>query len=488
MKKIILLITLQLTILFSGSFVMTPGQPLVKSEEETVVTSEPETPTLPATQETTLTTVNDNNWAPTPLPTQKFNVLNYGLKGDGVTNDSAALKKLAENTNVTNWYFPSGYTFRLHDVDIPSHVQAVYGGGTIVSISTGGTGYQVGAFDVNSAHQDLVIDGLYFRGESGYAGNQYLGQLGFSSAGAGNDTDNTQIRNCTFDAALRRADSLRVFGRTDPSGSDHTNMRIYNNDFINGQYFAMEIFNNTESASVSDDMEGLNGLRVYNNDISGSVAWGIGIGRIRGESYIYNNDIDVNKLAIEIIESNNNHTYNNIVGAQNGHALSQGTIDIPGTVMTPGLNKIHHNHFYGQKSDIYSGSNSEIYENYFGQPVEIRGSTSDGNLMGGHFHNNTVATSSATPIKVKNITSGAVLEDNEVYGATSYSGTYNIYLTDVDLDLQIKNNELYIKNSSSCTQSGGTQSGNTCNGNYSGNIPTERSGAGLSDPNNIGAN
>lgn len=56
---------------------MTEGSPLRKAD--TIVTS-PDTSTPD----------NTTN----PLPTQPFNVLDYGLKGDGITDDSAALKEL----------------------------------------------------------------------------------------------------------------------------------------------------------------------------------------------------------------------------------------------------------------------------------------------------------------------------------------------------------------------------------------------------------
>lgn len=101
MKKLILITILIVSNAISGSFIMSPGQPLVKSEE---ATSSDTNTDQASTEPITINT--DPDWIQQPLPTEKFDVTDYGLKCDGVTDDSNALKTLAKNTAVTNWYFP----------------------------------------------------------------------------------------------------------------------------------------------------------------------------------------------------------------------------------------------------------------------------------------------------------------------------------------------------------------------------------------------
>jgi len=480
MKKLVLITLLPLTISVAGSFVMQKGSPLLKTDSDTV--NQVTTGTNSASGTTASSaSIPDSDWTETPLPTQKFNVLYYGLKGDGSTDDTDALKALAQNTAVTNWYFPAGHRFRLHKVNIPSHVNAVFGEGTIVSISTGETGLQYGALYTRSTHKDLVIDGLTFVGEEGYKGDQFYGMLQFDSDVEGAGTDNTQIRNCTFDASLRRADSLRVFGRSDPLGSDHTNMRIYNNKFINSQYFAIEAFNTTDehSSAFKDDMEGLNGLRIYANEFSGDSSWGVGIGRIRGGSYIYNNTMDINTFGVEIIQSNNNHTFNNHIKARKDF-LNEGTADAlgGGHYLTPGVNYIHHNHFEGLQMLLYYGSKSEVYENYIGGRLFIE--ARDGDRYFGNVHHNTIVTDDPEPVKIEDMDSskGGILANNEIYSLTDFTGIYCItYHNATPKNVQVTENVCHQKTSPNyAVKPGFIESGTV----YStgGTVPVSRTDAG----------
>ena len=461
MKKIILALLIQFTVL-SADYII--------KEDGTLTRQITQSTTTPLPEDEDITTLPPE----TPLPTKAYNVLNYGLKGDGVTDDSTALNALAGNTNVTNWYFPADKIFRLHKVNIPSHVTAVYGGGTIVSISTDGTGYEYGGLFTRSAHTDLVIDGLRFKGESGYVGNQYYGQFQLNSDGG--STTNTQIRNCHFDSSERNANSLRVFARVYPTGGDHVGLRIYNNTFVNVKYFAMELFNNTENEYVADDMEGLRDLHIYDNTVGNGSGWGIGIGRIRTASYIYNNTINTSNRSIEIIQSNNNHTYNNIATADES-VLEEGVIHKDGPYLTPGVNYIHHNHLTGLQVLLYHGSNSEVYENFINARLWIEARSGD--RFFGNIHDNTIVSSSSKPVKIEDMDDlkGGKFSNNDIYGRTSYTGTYAIDFTGSapSSEVEIRNNKVYQEKSPNyCIEAGGTQSENACTLSYNGQIPIKR--------------
>ncbi len=466
MKKIILVLLISFTALLADYVITKDGTLTLQTTQSTT--------TPPPADEGTITPPPVDEWVETSLPTKAFNVLNYGLKGDGVTDDSAALNTLAANTDVTNWYFPANKTFRLYRVNIPSHVTAVYGGGTIMSISTSGTGYEYGGLYTRSAHSNLVIDGLNFKGESGYVGNQYYGQLQLNSDG--DNTNNTQIRNCHFDGALRASNLIRVFARIDAAGGDHTNLRIYNNTFINGEYFAMELYNNTTDGDIADDMEGLRNLRIYDNNVGNGTGWGIGIGKIRTSSYIYNNTLNTDNRPIEIILSNNNHTYNNTAIAKQS-VLEEGVIHKKSQYLTPGVNYIHHNHLTGLQVLLYFGSNSEVYENFIHARlwIEARG----GDRFFGNIHDNTIVSSSSKPVKIEDMDDpkGGKFSNNNIYGRTSYTDTYGIRFTGSvpSSGVEIRNNNIYQEKSPNyCIEAGGTQSGNTCTLNYNGQIPTKR--------------
>ena len=94
MKKIILALLIQFTVL-SADYII--------KEDGTLTRQITQSTTTPLPEDEDITTLPPE----TPLPTKAYNVLNYGLKGDGVTDDSTALNALAGNTNVTNWYFPA---------------------------------------------------------------------------------------------------------------------------------------------------------------------------------------------------------------------------------------------------------------------------------------------------------------------------------------------------------------------------------------------
>ncbi len=469
MKKIILIALLPITIVMAGSYIMTEGSPLRKAD--TIVTS-PDTSTPD----------NTTN----PLPTQPFNVLDYGLKGDGITDDSAALKELAKNTSVTNWYFPAGKTFKLYDVEVTSHVVAIFGGGTIRSYDNGNTNTETslsGAIDLCSYSRPdgFIVDGLTFDAPN-FTSHKDYGMIKISSAYPSN---NMEIRNCIFKNSST-LNGIKGFTRTD-DGKIHTNLRIYDNEFIDiGGYFAIELIN-------SNDGDSYPGLRVYGNHIHGS---GDGISIIKSQgttSRIYNNLLEDIGMGIETAACEGTHVYNNTILNNTGQAISDGANTWGGTSITTKKVYIHHNHIElasGGYVYFYGGTTTEFYENYVKGNILVRlqGDYEASGTQFGNIHNNTIVNTPDNGIYASraveisgldgDLMDDGVLQDNDIYTTVSDGDAIRVnYST---LGVEVKNNNLYLIGTGTCISGSGTatETDNTCVNNYKGTFPDGREGAG----------
>jgi len=385
----------------------------------------------------------------TPLPTRALDVTSAvdmtphtPLTGDGMTDETELMKIIAADTSITNWYFPSGKTFRLRSIAAKDHVKAIFGGGTINSIDyNANDGYPYGAIKIMGIHQDLVIDGLTFFIE-GRVQHEAYGQVTFSLVNA----TNTQIRNCTFISTDAYAVSLKVFG-TNTYKID--GIYIYNNKFIDSQAFAIEIFEITTPKSSDGTDAGINNAYVFNNTINGKLesqnkgsSGSISIANVRLNTHIYNNEITYTALGLESHATDNCHYYNNIIKQT---VANKYPILIGGSgegVIIGNNNSIHNNYIEDSAKTaifyIYRGFKGKVYENFIDTQLRINAVNTDNKANdGGEIYNNTFTKRSsgaviATDIKRVNI------HDN------------NIYLVGSDTNdiFQIKNatSDVYIRN------------------------------------------
>ncbi|MGB5966189.1 MAG: hypothetical protein WBG65_11780 [Sulfurimonadaceae bacterium] len=461
MKKIILLIMLQLATLMAVDFTISESGTLTKES------SVPET-----TQDVVTPVESTSDWIGPALPSTKFNVLNYGLKGDGVTDDSAALNALAKNTSVTNWYFPEGYTFRLSRVVIPDHLTAVFGQGTIVSISydVGATGYAFGAFNIDGKHTNLVFDGLHFKREPGFTGKYGYGQITILQY-SGNSSG-IEIRNSTFDSTYAGTCSIKGFATNDHS---HTGIRVYNNTFTNINEFAVEFMELTKPKTVNN--RGFSNLHVYNNTFNGGTGVkprAISIANVRQKTEVHHNIMDNLWWGIESVETNNTYIYENTMTNIYDAFYTEG--QTWESVHNPvGRNYVYNNHVSGPGYlYLYMGSDSKIYDNYINGRV-IVDYRFTGEPTGGEIYNNTIVwNGSSNVVDYRDITSGS-FHDNDIY--TLYSSAVTaIKFTKASSSLFITDNNIYIKNTSStCVEQGEgvTEAGTTCTLGYTGAVPTQ---------------
>ncbi len=470
MKKIILALLISFTALSADYVIKEDG-----------------TLTLQTTQSTTPPPAD--TWVGAPLPTEAFNVLDYGLKGDGVTDDSAALNALAANTNVTNWYFPADKIFKLHQISVPSHVEAIHGAGTIRSYDNGNTntaasihGALLINFFGNPAFSGLIVDGLTFDAPD-FTTAQNYGMLGLYQRG-GASTNNIEIRNCIF----KNSSNLNGIKAFSDTGINiiHNNLRIYNNEFIGiTGFFAIELINQSDGDSYP-------GLHVNNNYIHGG---GNGISFIKSQgstSYIHDNSLDGISMGIETAACFGTQVYNNTLLNNKGQAISDGGNTWGGTDIKVKKVYIHHNHIECTSSGyvyFYGGTTSEFYENYVKGAVNIKlqvGYEAFGTKFG-NIHNNTLVGETGYSIwnrvvEISGLTgvdmTDGITQDNDIY--SSISDGSGIALGNISAGVYILNNNFYlINNAGYCiTADKGTQTGDTCEKGWIGDTPTGRTGAG----------
>ncbi len=470
MKKIILALLISFTALSADYVIKEDG-----------------TLTLQTTQSTTTPPPVDT-WVGAALPTKAFNVLDYGLKGDGVTDDSAALEELAKDTDVTNWYFPSGYTFKLHEVSIPSHIVAVYGAGTIRAYDNGNNDSGVsklGAFILNGSgkpcHDNLILDGLHFEMESGYTTAQNYGMVTVDRSG-GNNTG-VELRNCTFDGANGALNGIKVF--TDDSNI-YTDLKIYNNEsYNNSGFFDIELIH------LGTPMyDGLPNLKIYNNYIhtdAGSHG-GISIprydGGVNSTMEIYNNRVHDKGMAIEVISRNIKVHHNEILNCD-GQAFSIGEYTSEFGDTDPTAETLFYsNHIEMTNTGYiysYSGSNAKIYDNFIKGRVILRLQIEGSDLSIPDFYENTVVTNyPQNSVEMTSDITGLVqsgsFHDNIIYNIGEWDGAV---VSNTESTFNSNYNTFYMSNTRTCMVTSGTDVGNVCNYNYVDPFPAGRPGAGL---------
>ncbi len=475
MKKMILIALLTITIVMAESYIMTEGSPLRK-------------------ESATVTSPQDNTT--NPLPTQPFNVLDYGLKGDGITDDSAALNTLAKNTGVTNWYFPAGKTFRLVAIDVPPHVEAVYGGAEIRSIAED-TMHPRGPFFQNTLHPDgLLFDGINFTYDStvSHSINHDYGAITL------NNVNNVEVRNCTFTGNdVSPLNAFTVFGEIENGGSN--NIYIHHNNFNYIPACSIELVNNSESDRDNENI--LNNIVIEHNtfDLQGRTEeWrcAISFSGVRGTSNASNNtfkgghvwDVELNKCDKVTI------SYNHSTGNISQFIASEGTESNPNGY-TLGTNYIHHNHFESEGSSVkfVHGSDTKVYENF------IKGQFWQYGGTGGEVYNNTIVKDrdgatygvwSPLPVFVGSSNGSAVnFHHNDVYYIGEQYEVISIDEASTETAIVDSNNLYRTATTGNMVQTMGspaTVTNNTETYNYPvGSVPTSRDGAGLSNPDTIGS-
>ena len=494
MKKIILITFLPITIVMAGSFVMTKGNPLIKADATTITTS---TDTIVNDTTTTYSTTSTSNWTPKPLPTQKFNVLDYGLKGDGITDDSAALKELAKNTSVTNWYFPVGKTFKLYGIVPPAHVTTIWGGGTLKTIYKNVT-YPLGVFQIsNKPLTHLLIDNINFT----YTNTDYEhGEYGavLINKGNGNSVHNIEIRNSSFVGNSKcPANGITVYGKKENGGTKHIN--IHDNHFIDIPRAGIEVLHRSDIPTTDGD--GIEDVNIFNNifDFSNSSGWkcAISFSQVRKACLVANNRLINTSWDIEINQAANITIRNNYSTGCKAHFISQGSTGWHGNdVFTIAENWIYRNHFESQTATIhiYTGSKSKYYENFISGGIWSQNNVGDPwDASIGEIYNNTIVkdssihayagewTGPASAIKIEGKGGNTNIHDNDIY--IKHNGSTGIVMNStIGVNTHVTNNNIRrtgTDNNCISTGTNATISNNICTANYSNTIPTSRSNAGI---------
>lgn len=429
------------------------------------------------------------------LPSKAYNVLDYGLKGDGSTDDTGALNDLASNTGITNWYFPAGYTFRLSNISVPAHVDTLYGGGTIKTIMSSTNNR--GAFhNTTTTNDHTLYDGLLFTWESNRIDTIY----GAISYGNAHRNNNIEIRNCTFTGNTNASHNALLFVGDYATGA-LTNTWVHNNQFIKIPRASIEVLGRESgTSSNSKDDRSIANVNIYSNTFDASNAnnyghkdgWhcAISFSANRGGSKAYNNRFINHKWDVEVSDAKGCEVYNNYSTGTSEYFIFYNNREDGYDINVD--NPIHHNHFesddcmYGISIEGTAGGMplGNIYENYIkGGPIWHKEGA------GGRVHDNTIVKNlSVTTVGPYSAiikgdagnTTDIEIADNDIYvygGNTEAISNRNSESS--TSGTQALRNNIYTSGTGCISLSGATLTSNVCNTSWSGTIPTGRVGAGL---------
>lgn len=435
----------------------------------------------------------------------------------GGTDATATLVTISLNTAITNWYIPAGKMIRVQDILTPLHVTHIFGGGDIVSVNhPSDTEDYSRAFHLQGT---VVFDGIHFHVDekNPYIGGLYGCHLMWRRF---NYSDKCELRNCIFEGKdsqgnTRTSDLLKVL--TDWDGiMRHENIKIYNNNFVQAGHFAMEIGDNLPEELQHEDMDNVRGLEIFNNYFDGrnqtSYYQGISMVRIRKKSAIkiYNNKFEDCDWGIELATNDGSSVYNNeIIGSSQYPIIANGSHNsalYSDDKVNTGQNFVYDNHIVAGSDNtaeypfvyMYYGNRDKWSNNFVDSRVKF--SFTDGDLAndlyyGGDWQDNVIIDQLDTSGYVVTWDSSIVLnpmgitfKNNDVYGLRT-SDQDGLRMAPGSSIVELSGNDIQLLNGVECITDGFAQIGGSCNLSWDGvtpPLPVGLTGAGLSDPTNIG--
>jgi hypothetical protein len=367
----------------------------------------------------------------------------YGAKGDGVTDDSAAVQAAATAASAASGvlYFPPGATFLINSTVALGSNTTLKGKGVIKSGITG-TGHVAGFLFYATELSGIVFDGLIINGNaqtSAYNGTAYPGILGCFSS------DNVVVKDChVYDSD---GDCL-YFGLTS-GAAQNTNIRVHDNLLENARRDGIAL-----TCGI--------GVEITNNRILETYGIGIDIEPNAGET--------VDRLLVQ-----GNYVYASRDDDGDGPNWSRG-LDITTQDGTIGAADVIGNHFELEldSGDLDATSTNRaqlVYCHAIDGPLTYKGNTAQTNALSDagvnhigvvtmgastypvgnlHMAGNTIFRPETSPVNADGegfaITSALVLRecDGAKISGDSISGSFDIglYIRDCDsvsVDIDIRN-------------------------------------------------
>ncbi len=442
------------------------------------------------------------DFVPTPLPAVLIDVTdgvntpanggvspNTPLQGDG-SNESALLRSISNNADITNWYFPAGKVFMLSDVEINGHTVAISGGGTIRSFTTNTdpNTYATAAFWLTGYADNFVVDGLNWELDPDFITAPDNGMITFNTPTG--IVTGLEIRNCTWNGSgativdNKVPNHVKIYGN---SGGHYENIRIYNNTFTeNRGNFAVEVWNSDkieDSAHAKD-------MRIFNNAFVGGTHDNnsISIDTARAGGVVCHNTFDDQMVWLEIANCKGFFAYRNTVtNSRQGQIIyDSGSMD---SIMY-GRCTFYDNYMGGKGKILqYCGGESTFYRNYIEGVVLIENRDGTDPLAkygGGEWYNNIIINNYENTFSPNQDTvfsfldmHSANIHNNSLYQTwdDAWSGMigFDQSNTLVESTLYIQYNDFFMANTGRfCVETGtaATVSDNNCTAPYAGTPPT----------------
>ena len=142
----------------------------------------------------------------------RYNVKRFGAKGDGVTNDQAALQAALTAGAGTTVFLPEGIYLIDTVLRIPSKTTLLgTGRGSEIRLTSAAESFMVLNADTASGNDSgIVIDNLFFNGQQTFLNYDSVSAHGADDAVALYKVKNGEIRNCFFANTKRDAIALRT--------------------------------------------------------------------------------------------------------------------------------------------------------------------------------------------------------------------------------------------------------------------------------------
>ncbi len=252
-------------------------------------------------------------------PTSTTDVTTRGVHGNN-TDVTGALRALATDTTVKDWYFPDG-DYKLQTIVIPAHVRTITGSGNarIENISSDWRG--VIHIDSNySNRSNILVEGLRFvRSNRGNSSTWSSGYLTMD----GQDIQNMHVRNCEFtnNNSAIKTDGMNITGSNRvPSANGVYNIYLYNNKyhkFASGA--GLEVGYGYGGIDPLNVGAGMNDIYIFNSEFINCGWCGVSLSQQQRGTFIFNNKFitdnahasSTKSWAVEFNQTNGASFFNN---------------------------------------------------------------------------------------------------------------------------------------------------------------------------------
>jgi len=426
-------------------------------------------------------------------PIEGTDVTTKGFIADGVFDNSDAWDALALDTAITDWYFPSG-TYRMHDKQIPSHLNVLYGetdGSSIVIDIRHDDDRRAINFDINNV-DGFILDSITFDSGADPTRTNQGSLLRFHSLSF---QDNITIRNCNFignviagDGAdgWKGEDAIKFYKTTNTEYAH--NIVIEHCTFTDINRGSLEIVDRTNdpNSTALQNIIARNNTFVNTGIEDGFWRMAVSHSRARNATLIENNTFDGFWCGIEFDDAVGNEIANNNFTNMYNRLFIETVTGLEYEVQP---NYVHHNYADAEVAAVLLYTSNTLYEsNYLVSTVFIEAKPYDEYTISAdvlRFTDNILIKSQDITSLVPGTTRNILIRTDPVLTA-EFSGN-SIYAVDATYEnissggttISFNADDAYNDGAFNCTTGASDFTGVSCTQSYTGELPAVPSDVGV---------